>query len=213
LKELLGHLRIQTTLSYFQVTTRRKRAAQEALGPLQLDAGGHRVRPGLGALGDSEALRDQAGQVAVPFGTCTEPANVAADGRSCPFRHRCLGCEYFRTDPSYQPELTAYLAQLLAEGERLALAPGLSEWARRDAAPADEEIDAARRLVRANEEALACLDEPDRMELDDAIATLRRDRARLATTFPVEFRGLVRQGRPQLFPTIERAALHQAHDA
>ena len=213
LKELLGHLRIQTTLSYFRVTTQRKRAAQEALGPLQLDAGGHRVRPGLGLLGDSEALRDQAGQVAVPFGVCTEPANVAADGRSCPFRHRCLGCEYFRTDPSYQPELTAYLAQLLAERERLALTPGLTDWARRDASPADEEIDAARRLVRANEEALACLDEPDRAQLDGAIATLRRDRARLATTFPVEFRGLVGQGRPQLFPTIERVARHQAHDA
>lgn len=212
LKDLLGHQRIQTTLSYFRVSTRRKRAAQEALGPLQLDAGGHRVRPTLGVLGDSEALRDQAGQVAVPFGACTEPANVAASGRSCPFRHRCLGCEYFRTDPSYQPELTAYLAQLLGERERLSLVSGLSDWARRDAAPADEEIDAARRLVRANEEALACLDEKNRAELHDAITTLRRDRARLSTTFPVEFRGVVRQGRPQLFPTIERAARDEAHD-
>ncbi|HEY4992461.1 MAG TPA: hypothetical protein VII33_10305 [Nakamurella sp.] len=42
---------------------------------------------------------------------CTEPTNVAAGGHSCLFRHRCT---YFRSDPSYTPELHAYLAQLLA---------------------------------------------------------------------------------------------------
>jgi hypothetical protein len=210
LKDLLGHQRIKTTLGYYRVTSRRKRAAQDALGALQLDAAARRVRPGLPALPTAEALRDQVGQVAVPFGVCTEPSNVAARGGSCPFRHRCLGCEYFRTDPSFQPELAAYLAQLLSDRERVAASPGLAEWARRDAGPAEEEIDAARRLVRANDEALASLDDADRAELEDAMATMRRERARLATTFPVQFRGLVRQGRPQLFPTIERTGRQQA---
>lgn len=100
LKELLGHTRIHTTLGYYRVTAKRKRDAQDRLGPLQIDAGGHRVRPGLSALTDTEAARDQIGQVAVPFGMCTEPTNVAAGGHSCPFRHRCTGCTYFRTDPS-----------------------------------------------------------------------------------------------------------------
>ncbi|HUY46001.1 MAG TPA: hypothetical protein VMV92_09785, partial [Streptosporangiaceae bacterium] len=72
-------------------------------GPLQLDAGGRRVRPDGRELLPTEALREQIGQVAVPFGICTEPGNVSAGGGSCPFRHRCFGCEYFRTDPSYQP--------------------------------------------------------------------------------------------------------------
>ncbi len=211
LRELLGHDTVRTTLGYYRVTTKRKREAQDRLGPLQLDAVGRLVRPGVAGLGDAEALREQIGQVAVPMGVCTEPTNVAAHGGSCPFRHRCTGCEYFRTDPSYQAEMGAYLLQLLADRERLATAlPQLAEWARRDAAPSDEEIDAVRRLVRANDEVLAGLDDDDRRAVEAAIATIRKSRAQLGVTFPVELRGLVRQPTPSLFPTIERAARQDA---
>jgi len=140
----------------------------------------------------------------VPFGICTEPTNVAADGHSCPFRHRCTGCEYFRTDPSYQPELGAYLGQLLADRERLSTAlPQLADWARRDAVPSDGEIDAVRRLLRANDEALASLDDDDRAAVNTATSTIRKQRATLQTTFPVALRGIVAQSTPALFPTIE----------
>lgn len=207
LKDLLGHDTVRSTLGYYRVTAKRKRDAQDRLGPLQLDAAGRLVRPGTIALGEADALREQIGQVAVPFGICTEPTNVAAAGRSCPFRHRCTGCEYFRTDPSYQSELRSYLAQLLADRERLATAlPALAEWARRDAAPSDDEIDAVRRLVRANHDAVASLDDDDRSAVEAAIATIRTGRAHLDVTFPVELRGLTRQVGPTLFPTIERAA-------
>lgn len=207
LKELLGHDTVRTTFTYYRVTARRKRDAQDRLGPLQLDALGRAVRPGATGLARAEALRDQVGQVAVPFGICTEPTNVAADGHSCPFRHRCMGCEHFRTDPSYQSELHAYLEKLLADRERLgATLPQLAEWARRQAAPSDEEIEAVGRLLRANSEALASLDDNDREAAEEAIATLRKDRAVLGATFPVELSGLVRQTRPSLFPTIERVA-------
>jgi len=211
LKELLGHDTVRTTLGYYRVTAKRKRDAADRLGPLQIDARGQRVRPALTALADTEALREQVGQVAVPFGICTEPTNVAAGGHSCPFRHRCTGCEYFRTDPSYTPELQAYLAQLLVDKERLAAAvPALAEWARRDAAPSDAEIDALRRLLRANDEVLAGLDEDDRAVVEAAIATIRKERAQLAATFPVELAGLARQHPPVFFPNIERAARAQA---
>jgi hypothetical protein len=193
------------------VTARRKRDAQDRLGPLQLDAVGRLVRPAVIGLSEAEALREQVGQVAVPFGTCTEPTNVAAEGGSCRFRHRCMGCSYFRTDPSYQAELQAYLAQLLIDRERLSAAvPQLADWARRDAAPSEEEIEAVRRLIRANDRALAELDDADRHAVEIAVATIRQHRAALATTFPVELRGVVRQTRPTLFPTIERAAQKQA---
>ena len=211
LKELLGHDTVRTTLGYYRVTAKRKRAAQDALGPLQIDADARRVRPDGRALLPAEALREQVGQVAVPFGICTEPANVAANGRSCPFRHRCLGCEYFRTDPSYQPELRAYLGQLLADAERLAAAaPELAEWARATAVPSPEEIETLRRLILANEEVLAGLGEHDRQRVEDAITTARRSRATLEATFPAQFRGLARQASPTLFPTIERSAERQA---
>ena len=148
----------------------------------------------------------------MPFGTCTEPTNVAAGGHSCPFRHRCTGCTYFRTDPSYTPELRSYLAQLLADRERLATAvPALAEWARRDAAPSDAEIDAVRRLLRANDEVLTGIDDDDRAALDAAIAIIRTQRAQLAVTFPAELAGVVHQNAPVFFPTIERADRAQVH--
>jgi len=200
----LGHDTVRTTLGYYRVTAKRKREAQDRLGPLQLDHAGRLVRPGIKGLAGTERLRDDVGQVAVPFGICTEPTNVAAGGQSCPFRHRCSGCEYFRTDPSFQAELRAYLAQLLADRERLAAAvPQLAEWARRDAAPSAEEIDAVRKLVRANDEAVAALDETDRRAVEEAIAVVRKGRATLGLTFPVELRGVVRQPAPSVFPTIE----------
>jgi hypothetical protein len=132
---------------------------------------------------------------------------VSAEGRSCPFRHRCLGCTYFRTDPSYQPELSAYLAQLLADRERLATAGAdLAPWAQADAAPCDEEIDTLRRLTAANRELIAGLGPEDRQAVETAITTVRTARAALDTTFPVQFRHLARQAGPTLFPTIERDA-------
>jgi len=211
LKELLGHDTVRTTLGYYRVTAKRKRDAQDRLGPLQIDAGGHRVRPGVTALADTEAAREQVGQVAVPFGLCTEPTNVAAGGHSCPFRHRCTGCAYFRTDPSFTPELRGYLAQLLADRERLATAvPALAEWARRDAAPSDAEIDAVRRLLGANDEVLTGLDDDDRAAVQAAIATIRNQRAQLAASFPAELSGVARQNAPVFFPTIERAVRAQA---
>jgi hypothetical protein len=214
LKELLGHDTVRTTLGYYRVTAKRKRAAQDTLGPLQISAGARRIRPDGRALLPAEALREQVGQVAVPFGICTEPANVAAGGRSCPFRHRCLGCEYFRTDPSYQPELRGYLAQLLADAERFAAAaPQLADWARPGAAPSPEEIQTLRRLILANEEVLAGLGEHDRRHVEQAITTARRSRAALDATFPAQFRGLARQASPTLFPAIERAAAAESRHA
>ncbi|EQD53974.1 transposase, partial [mine drainage metagenome] len=177
----------------------------------QIDATSRHVRRDATALEDAEALREQIGQVAVPFGICTEPKNVTADGRSCPFRHRCMGCTYFRTDPSYQPELRAYLAKLVEDHERLAAAvPQLAEWARNDAAPSEEEIEALRSLIRSNDEVLASLDSSERERVEFAISTLRRARASLTTTFPVELRGLVRPTRPTLFPGIERSVQEEA---
>ena len=203
LKDLLGHDTVRTTLGYYRVTAKRKRQAQDRLGPLQLNHAGRIVRPGVNGLSETERLRDDVGQVAVPFGICTEPTNVAAGGHSCPFRHRCTGCEYFRTDPSFQPELRAYLTQLLADRERLATAvPQLAEWARREATPSGEEIDAVRRLLRANDDAVATLNQ-DRHAIQDAITTIRKHRATLDVTCPVELRGVVRQPTPRLFPTIE----------
>jgi len=107
--------------------------------------------------------------------------------------------------------LAAYLAQLLADKERLATTmPQLAEWARSDAVPPNEEIDAVRLLIRANDEQLGDLDATERQRVEAAVATIRTERAALVNTFPVEFRGITRQTRPTLFPAIEAAAEHRA---
>jgi hypothetical protein len=119
----------------------------------------------------------------------------------------CTGCTYFRTDPSYTPELRAYLAQLLTDSERLATAiPALADWARADATPSDEAIDAVRRLLRANDEVLTALDDEDRAAVEEAITAIRTQRATLDTTFPTELRGLTGPQPAVFFPTIERRA-------
>ena len=114
---------------------------------MQFDRHGNRIWRDARALLDDEHARYAVGSVAVPYGTCTEPSNVAAGGSDCPVRFRCAGCDHFRTDVSYLPDLTAYLDDLLRTRERLAAAAGIDTWARDQAAPADQEITVIRQLI------------------------------------------------------------------
>ena len=121
--------------------------------------------------------------------------------------HRLDTEAHFRTDPSYLPELRGYLSKLLAARERLTAAlPGLAERARREALPAEEEIATVRRLIGACEDELASLDPPDRAAVEEAIELLRKGRASLDTTFPAQFRGVVAQSAPALFPAVAAEA-------
>ncbi|MGO9754924.1 MAG: tyrosine-type recombinase/integrase [Solirubrobacteraceae bacterium] len=207
LAELMGHANMNTTQGYYTVRDVRKRKAVDMLAPLQIDCHGNPRTPVVAQLLASERLRQQIGQTAVPMGHCTEPSNVKAGGHSCPYRHRCFGCEHFRTDPSSQPELRDYLHKLLLDRERLAGAvPALADWALRDAAPSEQEITAVRALVRRNEELIEQLDPADRAAVIDAIAVTRRVRAQLATEIPARFRLATSQPRPTLTPRANRTA-------
>jgi hypothetical protein len=72
--------------------------------------------------------------------------------------------------------------------------------------PSEGEIAALRRLIGANEEVLSSLGNKERARVESAISTVRRARAALETAFPVRFRSLARQARPELFPGIEADA-------
>jgi hypothetical protein len=85
--------------------------------------------------------------------------------------------------------------------------PALAEWARREAAPSDDEIETVRRLVTACENTLGGLDPEDRDAVAEAIGLLRKARAGLDTTFPVQFRGVVAAPAPTLFPIVETQTL------
>ncbi|GAA4238081.1 hypothetical protein GCM10022254_52490 [Actinomadura meridiana] len=143
---------------------------------MQFDRHGNRVWRDAKALLDSEHTRRAIGEVAVPYGVCTEPTNVAADGQDCPVRFRCVGCGHFRTDVSYLPDLEAHLADLLRNRERLIATAEADEWAKTEAMPSDQEIRRIRRLIRRVRDDLDGLSVEDKQQILDAVNVVRRHR-------------------------------------
>jgi site-specific recombinase XerD len=176
LKDLMGHRSMNTTQLYYSVTAKRVRAAVDTLAAFQFDRGGDRVWSQARALVESEHQRLAVGQIAVPFGVCSEPSNVKAGGGACPFRFRCLGCGHFRSDPSYLPELRDYLDTLLQARERIRSAQDLDDWAKAEAMPSDEEITRLRQLIRRAEQDLSRLGEADRRQITQAVEVVRATR-------------------------------------
>ena len=177
LRELMDHTSMDATKRYFRVGETRRREAVDKVTAMQFDRHGNRIWRDARALLDSEHARYAVSAVAVPYGTCTQPANVQAGGGACPVRFRCAGCDHFRTDVSYLPDLTGYLDDLLRTRERLAAAiDGVDEWARADATPAEEEIRRVRHLVNRIKGDITRLDASQRAQVDDAVTAVRRHR-------------------------------------
>jgi integrase len=174
--ELMDHENISTTRAYFQVGHERRRAAVDKVSLMQFDRHGNRAWREAEKILESERLRQGLGQVAVPYGTCSEPSNVQAGGGQCPIRFRCLGCEHFASNVSYLPDLEGYLADLLRNLERIASMTTADEWAKREAAPSQEEIDRVRHLIRRMKTDLSALSEGEQAEIREAVALVRRSR-------------------------------------
>ena len=178
LAELLDHRNLNVTRCYYRVGEDRRREAVDKVTALSFDRHGNRIWRDAAALLESAHARYAVGEVAVPYGRCTEPSNVQAGGGACPIRFRCAGCDHFRTDVSYLPDLTAYLDDLLRTRERLAAAiNGVDEWARADATPAEEEITRIRRLISRIKGDITQLSNPERAKIDEAVTMIRKHRA------------------------------------
>ena len=178
LAELLDHRNLNVTRRYYRVGEDRRRAAVDKVTAMSFDRHGNRIWREAAALLESEHARHTVGEVAVPYGRCTEPSNVQAGGGACPVRFRCAGCDHFRTDISCLPDLTAYLDDLLRTRERLAAAiDGVDEWARADATPAAEEITRIRRLIGRIKDDITYLSDPERAQIEEAVTMIRRHRA------------------------------------
>ena len=178
LAQLLDHRNLNITRAYYRVGEDRRRAAVDTVTAMSFDRHGNRIWRDAEALLDAEHARYAIGEVAVPYGRCTEPTNVQAGGGACPVRFRCAGCDHFRTDVSYLPDLTAHLDDLLRTRERLAAAvDGVDDWARVDATPTQHEITRIRRLITRIHGDLDRTGEADRAAIDEAVTVLRRHRA------------------------------------
>lgn len=200
LQKLMDHRSPTTTQFYYRVRDERLFAAVRSIGPMTINANGERV-PTL--YPDADQLARSIGQIPVPLGHCVEPHNVKTLGEACPFSHQCLGCKWFRTDPSYLPDLYAYLERLLEARERLrAAVPELADWARKKALPNDDEIQAVRRLLRANTELLGELAQDERRTLEQLFGVLRAERARAENAIPIHHVAAVSQPEPTFEPAV-----------
>ena len=201
LQKLMDHRSLQTTQGYYRVRAERLHEAVRASAPLTINRDG--VRVGGSDYPDVESITRSVGQIPVPLGHCVEPHNVKALGSACPFSHQCLGCVHFRTDPSYLPDLYAYLEQLLDARERLnAAVPQLRDWAREKAVPNDAEIKAVRNLIRSNEALLAELEPVERRKLEELFAALRGARAQAEHRLAIHEVGAIAQSEPTFSPPV-----------
>jgi hypothetical protein len=179
LRDLMDHRLLETSQRYYRVGEKRRREAVERVTTMQFDRHGNRIWRQAKAMLDSEHARRAVGEVAVPYGSCSEPSNVAAAGQDCPVRFRCIGCGHFSTDISHLPDLERYLADLLRHRERLAATLDADEWAKSEAMPSDNEIKRMRRLIERMKGDLDELTEEERAQIDEAVAVVRRSRAKI----------------------------------
>src|SRR5664280_1058790 len=178
LAELIDHRNLNVTRGYYRVGEDWRRAAVDTVTAMSFDRHGNRIWREAASLLNSEHARYAIGAVAVPYGRCTEPSNVQAGGGACPVRFRCAGCDHFRTDVSYLPDLTGYLDDLLRTRERLAAAiDGVDEWARADATPSQQEITRIRALITRIDGDLDQASDTERAAIDEAVTVMRRHRA------------------------------------
>jgi Phage integrase family len=176
LRELLDHVQLDTTRQYYRVGEKRRRDAVSKVTAMQFSRQGDRIWAQARDLLDTEHARRAIGEVAVPYGVYAEPSNVRAGGRACPYRFRCAGCDHFRTDVSYLPDLQAYLDDLLRSRERLLAAADIDDWAGAEALPSQEEIGRIRTLISRSKTDLGQLSPGERSQVDEAVAVVRRHR-------------------------------------
>jgi integrase len=175
LRRLMDHRSADTTAQYYTVTNARKRKAIESVKRLSFDTHGSHAPV-------AEELYSMAA-VAVPFGNCTEPANIKAAGKACPARFQCGGCTFFRSDPSHLPDLTAHLERM-KEDLAWQIAQNLRPSLITDT---QNEIAAFTTLVREQESRLAGLPSSERESLAEASAVLRRLRTAIPTAIQKPF--------------------------
>ncbi len=166
LRDLLDHRSSATTLGYYRVTLKRKRAAIRLVGQFSLDRYGN-IAP------ITDVSSYEIGTVAVPFGNCTEPSNVKAGGHACPIRFQCAGCGFYRPDPSYLPAVEQHTHQLRADRE-IAIADDAATFVVDNLTA---QIDAFTVVTDTMRRCLDTLDPDERAEVEQAAIILRRSRA------------------------------------
>ncbi|MBD8103976.1 tyrosine-type recombinase/integrase [Plantibacter sp. CFBP 8775] len=167
LRELMDHRSLMTTMGYYVVSAKRKRAAIAKLSPMSVDWHG-KPAPML------STASYEVGSVAVPWGNCTDPSNVKAGGHACPIRFRCSGCSMYRPDPSFLPGMLEHVTQLRATLSMIEIAGSAAPWV---LASMREEIAGYDEIIRAMKAQVATLPDDEREAVNEASVALRKVRA------------------------------------
>ena len=194
LRELMSHRKLETTSGYYRVGQQRRREAVDKVAAMQFGRHGNRIWRQAQTLLDPNTSAAPSARSPSRSACARNRPTSRAGGGACPFRFRCAGCDHFRTDVSYLPDLRGYLDDLLRTRERLLASTDLDEWARAEAMPSQEEITRIRRLIDRISVGLSELPDTQRQQVQQAITVLRRHRTVMLGT------PRVRQTLPDLHP-------------
>ncbi|BBJ42673.1 transposase [Streptomyces antimycoticus] len=166
LRQLMDHKSVQTTMGYYKVSLKRKRAAVNTMRLHVIDRHGDPA-----PMPSSTAY--EARSVAVPFGNCKEPSNIKAGGKACAIRFQCAGCGFYRPDPSFMPAVEDHIRSLKADREA-ARAMDAADFVVRNL---DEQVDAFKDVVDRMRKRMDSLSPEERAEIEEASKALRKSRA------------------------------------
>ncbi|MGH7746230.1 MAG: tyrosine-type recombinase/integrase, partial [Candidatus Dormibacteria bacterium] len=164
LAALLDHRNVAVTQGYYRVGPKRKREAIERVGAWVMDRRGT-LRSA------TDHVEYERRSVSTMLGGCVEPSNVKSGGKSCPIRFQCGGCDHYRPDPSYIPEIEQEIRKIKADvlEAQLCAAPQVVDNLRYNLAM----FEGILAKMTAN---LERLDGEERAGLYTAIGTIRRAR-------------------------------------
>jgi len=189
--DLLGHASVSSSAVYVNVGKRAVATLSTRACPAVRPARQPHLAPRPGTAG--LRARSPGGRPGrCPLRCLRRTLHVKAGGTACPYRFRCAGCDHFRTDISYLPDLQTYLDDLLRSRERILATTDIDEWAKAEAMPSEQEITRIRRLISRITGDLDQLTDDERTQIETAVAALRRHRTTML--------GMPRI-RPRLTPT------------
>jgi site-specific recombinase XerD len=166
LAELLDHEGLDSVGAYYGVSDKRKRSA---IAKVAQHTFNHRGKPRPPVDASTYQLRS----LAVPYGNCTEPANVKSGGQTCPIRFQCSGCGFYRPDPSHLAAIEQEVHALRKNHER-ALAIDVEPYVLESI---QGQIASYSRIVAEMKKTIAAMPEDERNNLLEAATIMRRIRA------------------------------------
>jgi integrase len=110
MQDLMDHQDFTTTMTYYEVSAKRRKEALAGIAPRRLNF--------LGNVVEINRERDGFTRVPVSLGHCEEPQNVAMGGNGCMLSHACESCPFFRVDPLEREGMVAKRFDLKVQLER-----------------------------------------------------------------------------------------------